>query len=153
MKKQHITLRDSDYTFLKSLLSKGTLPVRKQKRAQGLLELHKGKTYVEVADIVDKKYTTVRAWAKKYQANGLSFLDDQPRSGRPVEITGEERAKVTALACSEAPKGYARWSLRLLADKVVELELCEHLSHTQAGNILKKTNSSRTEKDNGASGK
>lgn len=150
MKKQHIELPESDLNFLQELLSKGSLPVRKQKRAQGLIELNKGKTYVEVADIVGRKYSTILEWAKKYRADGLSFLDDKPRSGRPIEITGEERAKVTALACSEAPEGYARWSLRLLADKVVELGICEHLSHNQAGIILKKTNFNRIEKDNGA---
>jgi transposase len=108
------------------------------------MELNKEKTYVEVADIVGRKYSTVMEWAKRYRADGLSFLDDRPRSGRPVEITGEERAKITALACSEPPEGYARWSLRLLTDKVVELGICEHLFHNQAGVILKKTNCSPT---------
>jgi hypothetical protein len=55
-----------------------------------------------------------------------------------LEIDGEQRAKITALACSKAPEGYGRWSLRLLADKVVELGYCEHLSHNEAGKILKK---------------
>lgn len=149
MKKQHITLTDSDYDFLTNLLSTGILAIKKHKRAQGLLELHKGKTYTEVADIVSRKYTTVSNWAKKYQSSGLQFLDDKERSGRPIEITGEERAKITALACSQAPEGYAKWSLRLLANKAVELELCEQLSHTQAGNILKKTNFNLIANDNG----
>jgi transposase len=71
-------------------------------------------------------------------------LYDQPRSGRPVEIDGQQRAKITALACSTPPEGRARWTLRLLADKGVELGYCESLSHTTARQILKKTNSSRT---------
>jgi putative transposase len=70
-------------------------------------------------------------------------LQDKPRSGRPVEIDGEQRAKITALACSETPDGRGKWSLRLLAEKIVELELCEEISHTQVGKILKKTNYSR----------
>ena len=65
-------------------------------------------------------------------------LHDLPRSGRPVEIDGEQRAKITALACSDPPEGYARWSIRLLADKAVELEYCEHISHTTVRKILKK---------------
>jgi hypothetical protein len=68
------------------------------------------------------------------------MLQDKPRTGRPVEIDGKQRAQVTALACSEPPEGYARWSLRLLADKVVQLEYCEHISHTEVAEILKKTN-------------
>ena len=50
----------------------------------------------------------------------------------------KEMPKVTALACSEAPTGHERWTLRLLADKVVELNYCEHISHTQVGQILQK---------------
>jgi hypothetical protein len=72
------------------------------------------------------------------------MLEDAHRSGRPIEIDGGQRAKITALACSDAPKGNSRWTLRLLADKAVELGYCEHLSHNHAGEILKKTKSSRT---------
>lgn len=57
-----------------------------------------------------------------------------------MEIDGNQRAKVTALACSEAPEGYERWNLRLLANKAVELGYCEHISHTEVAGILKKTN-------------
>jgi hypothetical protein len=70
---------------------------------------------------------------------GLRCLEDAPRSGRPVVISGEQRAQITALACSDAPEGHARWDLRLLADKIVELNICETISHTHVGNILKKT--------------
>jgi hypothetical protein len=68
------------------------------------------------------------------------MLADQPRPGRPIKISGEQRAKITALACSEPPEGYERWNLRLLANKVVELGYCEHISHTEVADILKKTN-------------
>ena len=64
-------------------------------------------------------------------------------------LDGELRAKVTALACSETPQGYARWSLRLLADRLIELEICEKISHTDIGRILKKANFSLIENDNG----
>jgi transposase len=83
---------------------------------------------------------TISNWATQYQENGLQVLQDQPRAGRPVEIDGNQRAKITALACSQPPAGYAQWNLRLLANKVVELEYCKHISHTQVGQILKKTN-------------
>jgi len=51
------------------------------------------------------------------------MLQDKPRSGRPIEIDGQQRAKVTALACSDAPEGHGRWTLRLLADKAIERQL------------------------------
>jgi transposase len=81
---------------------------------------------------------------RRYLAGGLqAALFDQPRSGRPIEISGMQRDKVTALACSTPPEGGARWTLRLLADKAVELGHCQRLSHTAARHILKKTNSDR----------
>jgi hypothetical protein len=69
----------------------------------------------------------------------LDCLYDAPRSGRPIVIDGAQRAKVTALACSDAPEGHDRWTLRLLAEKVVEAGFCETISHTMVGTILKKT--------------
>lgn len=66
------------------------------------------------------------------------MLMDKPRPGRPIKIDGGQRAKVTALACSDAPIGHKRWTLRLLANRAVDLNYCEHLSHTQVRQILKK---------------
>lgn len=140
MNKQHITLSDDDRSTLEQLLSQGTLAVKKFKRATALLLLDRGKTLVEVAATLQVTYPTVSSWRDKYTTLGLRSLDDAPRSGRPIEIDGEQRAKITALACSDAPEGHARWSLRLLADKAVESGLCEHLSHSLVGDVLKKTN-------------
>lgn len=139
MNKQHITLSDSDRTTLERLLSGGTLPARKFKRATALLELDRGKTLVDVAATLQVKYTTVADWRDGYNSIGLKCLDDAPRSGRPIEIGGTQRAKITALACSDAPEGHARWSLRLLAEKLVEAGICEHVSHSFVGDVLKKT--------------
>lgn len=150
MKKQHVSLTDPDKVYLENLLCKGSLKARKQKRAYALLELNRGKTFGEVAKSLSAAYQTVSGWSKKYKSEGLSFLDDKPRSGRPIGLSGEDRAKITAIACSEPPEGYARWSLRLLADKLVELEIVEAISFRQVGYVLKKMNCSLTEKDNGA---
>lgn len=144
MKKQHVQLSKADREQLETLLSKGNLAVRIYRRALGLLELDRGKSYRASAETVGVDQNTVREWRDKYQASGLAFLTDQPRPGRPLEIDGLQRAQITALACSDAPAGYGRWHLRLLAEKAVELEYCEHLSHTQVRKILKKTNCSLT---------
>ena len=153
MKKQHVKLTVENYEYLRGLLSKGRLNVRKQQRAQALLDLDSGKTFKEVSESLNRNYVTVWGWAKKYREEGLSFLDDKPRSGRPPGLSGEDRAKITAIACSDPPEGYARWSLRLLADKLVELEIVDSISFKQVGNILKKMNCSLTEEDNGVSEK
>ena len=140
MKKQHIKLSDADRQYLQSLIAKGKLPARKFKRATCLLELDRGKTYFAVAETLGISHVTASSLRKSYQKQGLKCLEDAPRSGRPIVIDGKQRAKLTALACSQAPEGHAQWTLRLLADKVVELGHCKKISHTQVGKILKKTN-------------
>jgi len=140
MKKQHVQLSATDRAYLKALINKGELSAKVYRRALGLLELDRGQTYTAVSEILEVTIPTLSGWAAKYQESGLQVLQDQPREGRPIEISGEQRAKITALACSEPPDGYARWSLRLLADKAVELEYCEHISHAEVRKILKKTN-------------
>ena len=85
------------------------------------------------------RYVTVSAGAERFRATGLGMLQDQARSGRPLQITGPERARLTALACSEARAGHSQWSLRLLAGKAVELGYCRRLSTRSAHAILKKT--------------
>ena len=144
MKKQHVQLSEADREYLQKLVSKGDLAVKVYRRALGLLELDRGQSYSAVAKTLGVNQNTVPKWAKRYKAERLQCLHDKPRSGRPIEIDGTQRAKVTALACSDPPAGYGRWSLRLLADKAVELGYCDHLSHTEAGQILKKTRSNPT---------
>ncbi|HEU0143881.1 MAG TPA: helix-turn-helix domain-containing protein [Nitrososphaera sp.] len=138
MEKQHLRLGAKDKRELEALLAKGSLPVKVFKRATALLELDRGRSFGAVAKTLGVCYQSVSSWCAAYKEMKLSMLWDAPRSGRPIEIDGEQRAKITALACSEAPVGHARWSLRLLADKAVELGYVEHLSHNHAGEILKK---------------
>jgi transposase len=139
MNKQHVTLTETDRTTLEALLAKGTLSAKTFKRATALLELDRGKTLTAVAATLHVGYTTVAAWRDGYLASGLACLHDAPRSGRPIVIDGTQRAKITALACSDAPAGHDRWTLRLLAEKVVEAGFCDHVSHTFVGTVLKKT--------------
>ena len=138
MHKRHLELTATDRSELEALLSKGHLGARQFKRATGLLELDRGKTIQAVCETLGVNRVTVRKWRDRYQQEGLSMLTDKPRPGRPIEIDGGQRAKVTALACSEAPTGRARWTLRLLANRAVDLNYCKHLSHTQVREILKK---------------
>lgn len=140
MKKQHVSLTAADREQLEALLAKGALPARTFKRATALLELDRGKTLTAVAATLDVTLVTVAAWRAKYHASGLACLQDAPRSGRPIRIDGAQRAQITALACSDAPAGHDRWTLRLLAEKVVAAGFCDAISHTTVAEILKKTN-------------
>ena len=150
MRRHNIRLKKEDKETLERLMTKGILGVRVQKRALGLLELDKGKTYQSVAEILNMRYATIHSWGQKYKETGLAFLKDKARSGRPKVLGGELKAKVIALACSPAPEGYGKWSLRLLADKLVELKFVDEISHTEVGRILKKMNYNLTERNNGA---
>jgi transposase len=144
MKKEHIKLSKAERHYLSELISKGQHPAKLYKRALALLELDRGQTYTHAAKTVGVTLQTVSTWAKNYRKTGLRCLADKPRSGRPVELNGLVRARITALACSTPPEGYGQWSLRLLAEKAVELAYCEHISHNTVKEILKKTNSSLT---------
>jgi transposase len=144
MKKQHVQLSKNDRKRLQFLTSQGELKASVYKRATALLELDRGRTFTAVAQTVGTTHQTVSTWAAKYKAEGLECLFDKPRSGRPIKFDGAQRAKITALACSEPPEGYGQWNLRLLAEKAVELEYCTSISHTQVSDILKKTNLSLT---------
>ena len=140
MEKKQIQLKKQERTQLLALLAKGKLGVKVFKRATALMELDRGKTLSAVAQTLGVSYPTILAWRDNYHQQGLKCLYDAPRPGRPIEIDGEQRAQITALACSDAPEGHARWNLRLLADKVVEAGFCDKISHTQVRKVLKKTN-------------
>jgi transposase len=144
-KAQPVTLSSNDIRSLKTLLTRGTASARTLARALILDLLHRRQAPADIAHLLQVAQQTVFNVKRRFLDGGLqAALYDQPRSGRPVEIDGQQRAKITALACSTPPEGRARWTLRLLADKGVELGYCESLSHTTARQILKKTNSSRT---------
>lgn len=142
---QPLTLSSNETRSLKTLLTRGTASARTLSRARILDLLHRGQSPADIAPLLQISQQTVFNVKRRYRDGGLqAALYDQPRSGRPIEIDGKQRAKVTALACSQPPAGRARWTLRLLADKAVELGHCQRLSHTKARQILKKTNSDRT---------
>lgn len=138
MKKEHVKLSAEHHKQLTELLKKGSLKSKTYKRIISLLELDKGKTYNEVKEIVQFSLVTLGKLTKRYKEKGLDCLYDATRPGRPISIDQKQENEIILLACSDAPEGYSQWSLRLLADKAVELGHCDEISHTQVGNILKK---------------
>ncbi len=142
MKKQYkVELKNEERAYLKKIIDQGSEKARKIKRVQILLQADKGKKDQQIAEWIGVTAGTVQRIRKRYATEGLeSAIQEKARSGRPVGIKAETRAKITALACTKAPGGRKRWTLRLLADKVVELEYTESISHQSVKNILKKTN-------------
>jgi transposase len=82
--------------------------------------------------------TVVRVRRRCLDEGLAAALHDRPRSGKPPKITGEVEARLTVLACSEPPAGHRQWTLRLLADKLVELGCLESISHVAVAKRLKK---------------
>lgn len=149
-KKYRVRLSKVQREKLHELTSSGTIKVRKYKRARVLLlanEAHKEgcKTDEEIAEQVDISTPTIQRIRQRFVEEGLeAALNERPRPGKPKTFSGQQRAEITALACSDPPEGYDRWSLRLLARKLVELETVESISHVTVQEVLKKTNSSLT---------
>ncbi len=153
-KAQIIQLSNDERSSLTTLLRRGTTPARVQTRARTLDLLHRGHHPTEIAATLSLSTQTIFNIKRRYLSDSLNAaLYDRPRSGKPSQIDGTARAKITALACSKAPDGHARWTLRLLADKTIELGFCESISHATVKEVLKKTDSSRTAKSRGASGR
>jgi putative transposase len=142
---QFIQLSEEERRSLTTLFRTGRGANRLQTRARILDLLHREVTPPEIALTLSCGIATVYNVKRRYLAEGLeAALSDKPRAGAPRRISGHARAQITALACSKAPQGHARWSLRLLADRAVELGFCESISHNAVKEILKKTPSSRT---------
>ncbi len=149
---ESIQLSNEEQSSLKTLFSGGNGSNRKHNRARILDLLARNTKASEIAALLSCSPTTVYNVKHRYRTEGLeSALTEKPRSGKPPRITGEQKARITALACSSAPEGHARWTLRLLADKAIELGFCDSVSHNHVRAILKKTNFNRTDKRCGAS--
>lgn len=149
---QPIKLSTDERSSLTTLLRRGTTPARVNTRARTLDLLHRGRHPAEIAATLNMSLPTVFNIKRRYLSKGFDVaLFDRPRSGKPPKIDGTARAKITALACSKAPIGHARWTLRLLADKAIELGFCESISHETVNVVLKKTDSNHTVSGRGAS--
>ena len=142
---QPFSLPDEAKRSLKRTLSKGIHSARKLTRARILLKLDEGLGPSQIARELGVHQNTVLNVRKKAKEHGWKHaIEDHPRGGRPPKISGEARAAITALACSDPPQGRARWTLRMLADKAVELGFTDEISYETVREILKKTRSNRT---------
>jgi len=152
-KQYRVFLNGKKRSELKRLVNTGTNKARKINRARILLLSDEsprgksegmGKTDKEIIEYLGVSARTVASTRQRYMEEGIEgALKDKPRSGRPREFTGREEAKLTLIACSEPPEGRSRWSVRLLADKMVELEVVDSISRESVRKYLKKRYLSR----------
>jgi transposase len=138
-----INLQEQERQELEQQIRKGIRSARELTRARILLLSDQGQGVGQVTEAVMCSRGTVINVKKRYLEGGLeAALHDKPRPGARPKITGDVEAHLIALTCSDPPEGYGQWTLRLLANRLVELELVESISHTAVGKVLKKTNSS-----------
>ena len=141
-----ITLTDEQRTELTQLTRSGTNGARTLTRARVLLLAHRrhgqARSNQAVAQATGLHYVTGSHLLHRFAAEGLeATLYDKPRPGKAPKITGDIEAHLVTLCCSDPPEGVARWTLRLLADKIVALGHLDSLSHVAVGERLKKMNS------------
>ena len=142
--KYKVNLTESERSRLNGVSRRGKTSVRTVKRALALLQADEGLRDREIADVLLINAATVARVRKRFVEEGLeAAVNDRPRPGRGAHLV--------AIACSSPPEGHVNWTLHLLADKVVEMEFAGSISLETVRQILKKTNSSRGRRRNGAS--
>jgi putative transposase len=138
---QPISLTEDELEELRQIVNQGTHSARMIKRAQILLHSHAGKKPDEISPWLDTCLSTVYNVRHRYVTEGLeSALHEKPRPGQPRKLDLRQEAALTVLACSDAPEGHARWTIRLLADRAVKLEIVDSIAPETVRRFLKKTN-------------
>ena len=147
MRKKQIKLSVKDRATLEQFCSKGVHNVRLVDRAKIILALDiSGGRSAERQEVIAERLGVSRQTVNNVRNDFLAvknltvFLQRKQRETPPVpaKVTGKMEARIIALACGEAPKGYARWTLRLLAGKCVELGYSDNMSHMTISRLLKK---------------
>jgi len=139
-KRYNVNLTGEEREELLKFTSKGEIKARKMKRAQILLKADEGLKDREIMEALNVSRPTVERIRKRYVVGGLEkALTEDPRPGQRRRLDGRAEARLIAVTCSQAPAGHEHWTLRLLADKLVELGIVENISHETVRQTLKKT--------------
>lgn len=149
-----VRLTDAQRGDLNRRLEHDALNGRQRRRLQILLLADQGQKDEQIALTTGAARSTVERVRKRFASEGLEVaLVEKPRSGAPAKLDGKQEAMIVALACSDAPKGQSKWSARLLANRVVEMEIVESTSESSVRRLLKKTRLNRGKSSPGASRK
>lgn len=144
-----VELSQEEREQLEQLINKGNIAGYKIKHAHMLLKADEGKhgpswPDTRIAEAYNTCESTVRNLRKRLVEKGFeAALEREKQTNRRIKIDGEIEAKLIALACSHPPEGYSKWSVRLLADRLVELEIVDEISHMTVQRVMKKTNLNR----------
>lgn len=147
MIRYRIKLTEKEVNELKAIINKGSHTSQTFRTAYILLNCDEGEysdkvTNEQISKVLKIGMRTIDRVKKRFMDGGLDEVLGRKKSSRiyDIKIDGDVEAKLIKLCCSEPPDGYARWSLRLLADKMVEFNYVDSISYVSVGNVLKKTN-------------
>ena len=144
-----VELSQEERHQLEQLINKGNVSGYKIKHAHMLLKADEGEhgpswPDTQIAEAYNTSESTVRNLRKRLVEKGFEMaLEREKQTNRRIKFDGEVEAKLIAMACSQPPEGYSKWSVRLLADRLVELDIVEEISHMTVQRVMKKTNLNR----------
>lgn len=142
-KKYLVTLTDAEREELQQLLRSGKHSTRKVTRARILLKAADNCADEQIVAALGVGRATVERTRENFVERGLEALNERPRPGKKRTLDAKAEARLIAEACSDAPEGRTKWTMQLLADRLVELKVVESVSDETVRRTLKKTNSSR----------
>lgn len=141
MSKKAIKLKSKDREFLINLTKTGNRNSREFERAYILLALDKGKTHQEITEFYNVSRITIWRVKSKYLSEGVQeAVKDELRPGQPIKYNETDNAEIIAMACSQAPDGRARWTVRLLEKTLKERKILVTINRETIRLLLKKTN-------------
>jgi putative transposase len=142
-KRIEVKLTQDEHESLSTYVTRGQKSAREINRARILLLANDGRKDQDIEKVLGVSRVTIYNMRKKYQSKGdqhiLDVLQDEPRGGRPMKFDSKVEAQVTMIACSAPPQGAARWTLHLIAEKLVQLDMVDTISQESVRSILKKT--------------
>lgn len=150
-KKYIVDLTADEREHLLQLIRRGKHSSRKVMRARILIKADEGLTDKQISAVLNTSVPTVERTRRRFVEESLGALDERPRPGQRRKLNTKGEAHLIAIACSTPPGGRDRWTLRLLADKIVELRFADSFSHETVRRVLKKTRSSPGRNSSGAS--
>lgn len=149
-KKYIVKLKPEQQQKLLDITKKGKAAAREIRRAQTLLMASEGKTDEAIAKTLQVSIATVERTRKQFVEENMAVaLKERPRPGKPRKLSSVGEAFLIATACTGAPEGHKSWTLQLLAERLVSLEIVDSISADTVGRVLKKTNSSLGYRNNG----
>ncbi len=155
MPRYHVTLTEEEQKQLQELVQKGGKGYR-IKHAQILLKLDERAendawTYDRIGDAYNASRGTIAGVAKRFVMEGMeAALGRKKQENRCRKVTGEVEAQLTLIACSDAPEGKSRWTMQMIADELIRLNVVDYITDTTVCEVMKKTKSSRGSRRNGA---